>query len=209
MNVRAVALAALAANLVPGAARAQPPPIEPAPAPAPSPAARERGKGRAPPPVVPPRLALVDPALRPAREASVPPAYEVVREAYDAPVLMTGAILFLGSYGASLVVAASTERDDPDPGLDRLYVPVLGPWLALAGGDCPFEDPACDAGRTATLLLVADGVVQAAGVVTMVSGLVRPTARRVGVQAARTDRAVQVVPTATPGGGGLHVLGRF
>lgn len=142
-------------------------------------------------------------------QAPVEPPYATVYDAYNAPVFTTGALVFLVSYGGSVIVAASADQEELDRGLDRLYVPVVGPWLALdKRGSCPIEEPACDDETTAKVLLVADGVFQAAGVVTMVSGILQPSSRRVPVRT--VDTKVRVTPTTLAGtGGGLQVFGRF
>jgi hypothetical protein len=117
----------------------------------------------------------------------------------NAGVFASGAVMFGGSYLASIIAGASTDH----PGADRLYVPVLGPWLALGSwGNCPVGNPSCDSNTTDKVLLVADGIVQAAGVLTMIDGLVWPTHhRRVLV----TDTKVHVTPTGT----GAMVFGHF
>jgi hypothetical protein len=129
-----------------------------------------------------------------------PESYEVV-DAWNAPVFATGALVFAASYGASAVVAATSDH----PGADRLYVPVAGPWLALNDwGDCPIENPRCDENTTEKVLLVADGVFQAAGVITMVTGLLSPTSHT--VYTTRTaDKSLKLRPTKN----GFAVLGRF
>jgi hypothetical protein len=142
-----------------------------------------------PEPQTPTRTTVVQPA----------PSYEV--EEWNAPVFATGALVFAASYGASAIVASTSDH----PGADRLYVPVAGPWLALNDwGDCPIENPRCDENTTEKVLLVADGVFQAAGVLTMVTGLLTPTTRTVYTQ--RTaDTTVKVRPTKN----GFAVVGRF
>jgi hypothetical protein len=124
-----------------------------------------------------------------------------VYDQWNAPVFATGALVFAGSYGASVVVAGSSDH----PGADRLYVPVVGPWLALNDwGDCPIEEPRCDRNTTDKVLLVADGVFQAAGVVTMLSGLLSPSHHTVYTRTAQNTKT-RVTPTHN----GFAVVGRF
>jgi hypothetical protein len=146
-------------------------------------------------------VVVVNPEPRPARTTIVqpPPSYEV--EQWNAPVFATGALVFAASYGASVIVASTSDH----PGADRLYVPVIGPWLALNDwGNCPIEQPRCDENTTEKVLLVADGVFQAAGVITMVTGLLTPTTRT--VYTSRTaDTSIKVRPTRN----GFAVAGWF
>ncbi len=128
---------------------------------------------------------------------------ETVYDSYDGPVFTTGAVVLTASYGAALIAASS--RDD----LDELYVPLAGPWLALAGREgCPIEKPECDDETTTKLLLVADGVFQAAGALAMLDAILEPS-RRTIVRPVASQSAVRVTPTASTGGPGVLVVGRF
>ena len=83
-------------------------------------------------------------------------------------------------------------------------VPVLGPWLALSQwGNCPVSNPSCDTNTTDKVMLVADGIFQAAGVISMVDGLLDPSRHAGMVHTA--DKGVHVTPT----GNGFAVLGKF
>lgn len=150
-----------------------------------------------------PPVVVVNPQPEPARTTIVqtqPESYEVV-DAWNAPVFATGALVFAGSYGASAIVAATSDH----PGADRLYVPVAGPWLALNDwGDCPISQPRCDENTTNKVLLVADGVFQAAGVITMVTGILSPTTHTV-YQRTADAKKIKVTPTHN----GFAVLGRW
>jgi len=158
-----------------------------------------------PPPTVttetttPPPVVVVQPS------ATTPaPVYQAETEeesdAWNAPVFTTGAILFGGSYAASAIVSGESDH----PGANRLWVPVVGPWLALNDwGSCPIDQPRCDTNTTDKVLLIADGVVQAAGVLTMVDGLLQPSTHRVVRRTA--DTKVHIAPT----GNGMMVFGHF
>lgn len=157
-----------------------------------------------PPPAPAPQqpVVVVNPDRAPVRTMVIDrdPETEVV-SSWNAPMFATGAIVFAGSYGASAIVASQSDH----PGADRLYVPVVGPWLALNDwGDCPIEQPRCDENTTDKVLLVADGVFQAAGVITMVSSLLSPTTRTV-----QTRRVADTKTRITPTGRGFAVVGRF
>jgi hypothetical protein len=137
------------------------------------------------------------PTAPPPQAYTEPEATEVV-DYWNAPVFATGAIVFAGSYGASAIVAGASNH----VGADRLYVPVVGPWLALSDwGNCPVSDPSCDKNTTDKVLLVADGLFQAAGLITMLDGVLEPSTHHV----VRTDRTVHVSPTHN----GMVVFGHF
>ena len=147
-------------------------------------------------------VVVVNPEPRPRTTVVTTPSEGTeVYDQWNAPVFATGALVFAGSYGASVIVAGSSDH----PGADRLYVPVVGPWLALNDwGDCPIEEPRCDENTTHKVLLVADGVFQAAGIVTMVSGLLSPSHRTVYTKTAQNTKT-RVTPTSN----GFAVIGRF
>lgn len=157
-----------------------------------------------PVPQPPPPVVVLNPNPQPARTTVItrePETYEVT-DSWNAPVFATGALVFAGAYGASAIVAGTSEH----VGADRLYVPVAGPWLALNDwGDCPIEQPRCDENTTEKVLLVADGVFQAAGVITMVTGLLAPSTHTVYRSPRTADTSVKVRPTRN----GFAVLGHF
>ena len=189
MTTRLVLLGAL---LVPALASAQPSPYDPV-APAPTVIIN-------PPPPPPPRTVIVTPQ----------PEYREVYDSYNAPVFAAGAAVFALSYGASVITAATTDNER---GNNRLYVPVIGPWLALnERGECDILRSNCDHETTAKVLLIADGVFQAAGVIGMLDGLLRPSTHRVLV-ANKIDTRTRVRPTviASVGGSapGVSVRGAF
>ncbi len=162
----------------------------------------------APPPAQPQQpVVVVNPDTAPQRTTTIvarDPETTTVRDAWNAPVFATGALVFAGSYGASAIVASSSDHE----GADRLYVPVVGPWLALNDwGNCPITEPRCDQNTTDKVLLVADGVFQAAGVVTMITGVLNPTSHQV-VTAQRTAENAKKIKV-TPTHNGFAVVGRF
>jgi hypothetical protein len=129
-----------------------------------------------------------------------PPVY---RRANVTPIV-GGVVLFGVSYGAAVIVAASTDSDAND----RLYVPLLGPWLAMGDrGDCPVQDAACDSETSKKILLGVDGVLQATGAIVLVYGLLSP---RSYTKTTVAGRDVDIVPVAMQGGGrGFGLTGSF
>jgi hypothetical protein len=119
-------------------------------------------------------------------------------------VFRSGLATFGAGYLAAVVVAATSDH----PGDHRLFVPVLGPWLDLGSrGSCPVQSSSCDHETTNKILIAGDGVIQAAGVVTMVAGLLTPTH---AVVATKGFSVAQIVPvTYGHGSPGLAAYGRF
>lgn len=148
-------------------------------------------------------VVVVNPNEPPPVEPTVVPANpeeQTEPDMWNAPVFGTGAVVFGGSYIASVIDAGTSDH----VGANRLYVPIVGPWLALNDwGNCPIEQPSCDQSTTDKVLLIADGVFQAAGVLTMLDGVLEPTRHVVAVQTAQ--KGVHVAPT----GNGVLVFGHF
>ena len=139
-------------------------------------------------------------AVQPNPQPAGPDNEEEEDDLMNVPVFTTGAVVFGGSYLASVIVADQSSH----PGADRLTVPVVGPWLALSDwGSCPVDQPSCDRNTTDKVLLVADGVFQAAGLISMVDALVMPGHHMVYHRVA--DKGVHVAPT----GQGVTMWGHF
>lgn len=156
-------------------------------------------------------VVLVNPPQAPARRVVLEPQFETIYDDYNAPVFTTGALIFGASYGASVIAAAQASDDNRERGFDRLYIPVAGPWLALSErGECPIASTACDRETTTKVLLVANGIFQAAGVLAMIDGILEPSSRRVQVRTTEVDTKIRVTPaTIGKGGSGVAVFGRF
>lgn len=84
------------------------------------------------------------------------------------PLLITGLVVLGGSYGASVVGAAISDRDSND----KLYYPVVGPWMALQDRDCA-ADP-CGQKTLNTTLLIGSGVLQGLGALSVLMSLFIP-----------------------------------
>lgn len=48
------------------------------------------------------------------------------------PMLITGAVVLGGTYAASAIVGAASKREADD----KLFLPVVGPWMDLTKRDC-------------------------------------------------------------------------
>lgn len=90
------------------------------------------------------------------------------------PLLITGLVLLGGSYGASVIVAATSDRTAGE----NLYYPVVGPWMALDKWDC--DGTPCKNEEVSKGLLIGDGIVQGVGALSILLSLVIPekTTRR-------------------------------
>jgi hypothetical protein len=109
-----------------------------------------------------------------------------VYDEWNPPVFAAGAAVFGSAYTASAIVSATSTH----AGADHLAIPIVGPWLALRDWGKP------DA------LLVADGILQLAGVAAIIHSFVFPAHHRV---ITRVARDVYVAPM----GAGICVVGRF
>jgi hypothetical protein len=117
------------------------------------------------------------------------------------PLLITGAVLFVGSYGASAIVAAASDRKADE----KLYYPVVGPWLDLKNRDCEVNDCGSDGFNKA--LLIADGAVQGIGAISMLLGLVLPESEKKPWYLIGTENVV--VAPQMGSAQGLRVYGQF
>ncbi len=84
------------------------------------------------------------------------------------PLLITGAVLLAGSYGASAIIAATSNRTADN----RLYYPVVGPWMDLNRRGCDVN--ACSNKTLDRVLLIGDGIVQGVGALGVLLSLVVP-----------------------------------
>jgi hypothetical protein len=127
-----------------------------------------------------------------------------------------GALIASGivTFGIPYMASVSVASESMHVGDSRLYVPVAGPWLDL--NDRPDmcrgrRYAACDQDTSDRVMLVANGILQAAGALQILAGFIFPE-----TQTATTVAATKVTPemTLTPfsaGNGtyGLGALGRF
>ena len=173
--------------------------VTPAPAPAPQPAPQ-------------PNTVVVQPTSEPVeRTVIVPTPQEAAQNnetttVTNSNVIVTGVMTFGVAYGIAAIAAASSDRSSDK----RMYVPVLGPWLAMADrGDCPVEEASCDNETTDKILMAVDGVFQAVGVATAVYGVLSPVTVTHTTTTAKAG--VHVVPVSRNDGhsAGLGIAGTF
>ncbi len=126
------------------------------------------------------------------------------------PKLIAGGLgLTAAAYGIGAGAAASWPEV---PGSERLYIPVAGPWLALAEGGCPSDNPDCDASLALrSILLVLSGLAQAGGLAVVAEGVFKTTEADSPAPTARDYHISPIsLPTATRAPAmGLGVGGTF
>jgi len=84
------------------------------------------------------------------------------------PLLITGLVVLGGSYGASAIVAATSDRKADE----KLYYPVVGPWMDLSDRGC--DEQPCGSDSFNKVLLVGGGVLQGVGALGVLLSLVIP-----------------------------------
>jgi hypothetical protein len=132
------------------------------------------------------------------------PTYDETYTTWNSSLFIGGAVLFGASYGAAVVAASRSDREADD----RLYVPLLGPWLDLADRrDCDVEISSCDNETTLKVLIVTDGVLQAAGAFMMLDAILFPTVHRSSTTTAALEHVKPI--RVGDGGRGLAVSGKF
>lgn len=122
------------------------------------------------------------------------------------PLLGLGSVLFVGSYGASVIVGAASGNDADK----KLFIPVAGPWLDMGDRTCGFGQ--CNATEDFNnALLVASGVAQAAGIGLAVASLFVPdSSSSRTVAKAPPKPELHVLPTSFGrAGAGVGAVGTF
>lgn len=113
----------------------------------------------------PPEMTTTTTTIPAAQDAQV----DVIKHTWpNRPMLITGIIVLGGTYGASAIVGAASNRTADD----KLFLPVVGPWLDLKNRDC--ERNACGSDTFNKVLLVGDGALQGIGALSVLLSLVIP-----------------------------------
>jgi hypothetical protein len=120
----------------------------------------------------------------------------------NVPMLGTGAALLVLPYGASVITAAQSDLDSDN----RLYIPVVGPWLDFADRPCRFGCAGGGNDTAASILLIADGVAQGAGALIALASLAVPEQKTEKIEA---KPEVHVLPVSYAGGAGVGAVGTF
>ena len=119
------------------------------------------------------------------------------------PIILGGSGLFAAAYGTGAACAAGWPEV---PGASSLYVPIVGPWMALGKSGCAADDPNCDAILYMRgILYVVSGLAQAGGFAIAAQGIFMTTESE---QLPQTGLAsIRVTPIATPSPHGIGWLG--
>lgn len=154
-----------------------------------------------------------------AAESNVPPAAEessrrsVLEDSSDPsryppssvrlPLVLGGLAFSATAFGATAASAAGW----PDaPGASKLYIPVAGPWLALAENRCPADGSSCDAMvYVRGILEVLSGLAQIGGLAVAAEGVLATTEAGEPEAAARW----RVSPLVSGTLAGLSIRGDF
>lgn len=117
--------------------------------------------------------------------------------------------LILGGIGFSAIaygVTAGVGAAWPDaPGASSLYLPLVGPWVALGKNGCPAAEPDCGAiVYVRGALEIVSGLAQLGGLVVAAEGILATTE----APKAETSRFV-VLPSVGAHHAGLAVGGSF
>jgi hypothetical protein len=118
------------------------------------------------------------------------------------PLLVTGTVLLGGTYAASAIVAALSDRDADK----KLYYPVAGPWLDLNHRGC--DTNPCANNKLDRVLLVGDGILQGIGAFGMLLSLVVPEKTTRSWYLIGNNEFV-VAPSLAPCMTGLSAAGTF
>jgi len=118
------------------------------------------------------------------------------------PLLVTGTAVLVASYGASVIVAAASDRESDE----KLYYPVVGPWISLSDRDCDVES--CDNKGLGTALLIGSGVLQGGGALGMLVSLFVPE-KTTESWYSFGNQDFMVTPVAGTGELGAAAIGRF
>jgi hypothetical protein len=139
---------------------------------------------------------LQEPVIDPSTRSSTIP---------NRPLLVTGLVVLGGSYGASAIAAGLSDRDSEN----KLYYPVVGPWLALKDRDCSAEP--CSKKTLNTTLLVGSGVLQGVGALSLVMSLfvTEKTTHNWYVIGDEQHPSLAITPVLAQDQVGAFALGRF
>lgn len=145
-----------------------------------------------------------------AQEASPAPRVRHAIDAHDI-MLASGLVTFGAAYWAGGYVGMTSELDSDQ----LLLIPLAGPWLSLSDRDDCGGPRGHSCGSDATIrgLMIADGIVQAAGALLVLGSFFVPSASPAPAARPRVEAAsplqISVSPARTGNGWGLAAVGRF
>lgn len=118
------------------------------------------------------------------------------------PLILGGLGFTVAAYGAT---AATGYGWQDAPGATSLYIPIAGPWIALAENRCPEDGSACDPLIYARgVLEVLSGLAQLGGIAVAAEGIFATTEAKGPPRASMT-----MVPVVSRTMTGVSVGGSF
>lgn len=156
----------------------------------------------------PPQPAVVaSPPAQTTVVAAAPATREtVVATGPNAALFKSGLFVFGIPYGTSVVVAATSNRDEDK----NLFIPLAGPWIDFANRqNCGnVGNPSCDGETAIKVLLAADGILQAIGGIELIAAFMVPESPAVVAKAKEQPRFM-MAPSRVGTGYGLAAAGAF
>ena len=142
------------------------------------------------------------------RPATVAPVEttETVYVGPDRAMLGTGVVVTAGTYVASIIVGAESNKH----GDEKLYIPLVGPWLDIGErGGCPLGASSCNGETGNKVLLIADGVGQGLGALMIVASILAPEREVRRISTASAKPTLRFTPVTYRGGSGIAAFGTF
>jgi hypothetical protein len=161
---------------------------------------------QAPPPPATQTVVVPPPAQTTVVAAAPATRETVVAAGPNAALLKSGLFVFGIPYGTSVVVAATSNRDEDK----NLFIPIAGPWIDFANRqNCGnLGQPSCDGETAIKVLLAADGILQAIGGIELVAAFLVPESSTVVAKEKEQPRFM-MAPSRVGTGYGLAAAGRF
>jgi hypothetical protein len=120
------------------------------------------------------------------------------------PLMITGALVLVGSYIPSAIVAFTSDRPSDQK---NLYYPIVGPWMDLADRDC--SNRPCPSGDAlGKVLLIGAGVGQGLGALGIVTSFFLPNKVTRNWYLVGNERT-NFTPSRVGTGYGLSASGKF
>jgi hypothetical protein len=126
-------------------------------------------------------------------------------------MLITGSVIFLGTYAGSATVGAFSDTK----GDKNLSIPVVGPWIDVAERDCKLGD--CTTREDVNIVhLIGSGAAQAAGLGILIGSFFvherkdgRPAPQPKTLPDGGASAKVQILPLGLRAGAGIGAFGTF
>jgi hypothetical protein len=121
------------------------------------------------------------------------------------PMLVSGLTLLVAPYVAGVIVASTNDLHADN----KLYIPVVGPWLDLSERPCSFGSDCSTSDNIGSALLIGSGVAQGLGVILTAASFVTPERHMTTSPVAAQKPHVSFSPVSYRRGGGVSAVGTF